>query len=555
MDVCCQRRARARLLVVALCTWAATAATAASAGPAPSLSADPLTGNYQYRDAEGDALVAGVAVRLGGRWQSSADYPHHRVAEDTFREASGASGRQLTIVHDGRTDLPELTVTLRQHEQPVWLEVALSARNAGKRPLQVQGLRALQAGEGGLALAGTPGASANGSSSATAWRVLSDSYSEDRPVLAVHDFGDEGAVHRAVGSQLLYDRDSGHSFFVGALRSARWLTVARLHAEQGRATGLDVESIGTTELAREYSLEHSPPADRIELALPLPAGARLEAEPLMVQVGADYHAQLEAYGEQVRERLHARVDAPTPLGWWSWTAYYFGINQGSALTNASALAERLRPLGYRYFHIDEGYQYARGEYATPDAAMFPGGMRALESHVTALGLVPGIWTAPFEVSERSWLFHQHPEWLVRNAAGRPIHIGYVDGEDQLYALDTTHPGARDYLRATYRTLVRDWGIRYIKLDFMEDSAVEGRHYRADTTALEAQRIGLQVIRDAVGDDVLLDKDGSPMLNPVGIIDTGRISVDTSHDYDDIRLSAGGVAARYYMNRRFFINDP
>jgi hypothetical protein len=523
----------------------------ALAGPPPTLSADARTGHYEYGDAAGGALRAGVAVRVAGRWQDDAAYPVHRISEGTFRDAS-ADGRQLTIVHGGRADLPELTVTLRLHAaaaRPAWLEVALSARNTGKRALRIEGLRALQAGGGGLALA------AEGAATGAGVRVLSDSYSEDRPILQVHDLGDEGAVHRAVGSQLLVDRASGRSFLVGALRSARWITIGRLHVAAGQVAGLDVESVGTTELARGNSLEHSPPQDAVELSLPLRPGERLEAEPLMVQLGDDCHAQLESYGDELRARLHARVAAPTPLGWWSWTSYYFGINQGSALTNASALATQLRALGYDYFHVDEGYQFARGEYATSDAAAFPGGMRAFESHVTAQGLLPGIWTAPFEVSGRSWVYSHHPEWLVRNAAGKPIHLGFVDGEDQLYALDPTHPGAQDYLRRTYRTLTRDWGIRYIKLDFMEDSAVEGRHYRPDTTALEAQRIGLQVIRDTVGDGVLLDKDGSPMLNPVGLVDTGRISVDTSHDYKDIRLSAGGVAARYWMNRRLFINDP
>jgi alpha-galactosidase len=57
---------------------------------------------------------------------------------------------------------------------------------------------------------------------------------------------------------------------------------------------------------------------------------------------------------------------------------------------------------------------------------------------------------------------------------------------------------------------------------MKDSAAEGYYYHPNTTALEAQRIGLQTIRDAVGDSVLLDKDGSEMLKPVGILDMGRI---------------------------------
>ena len=122
-------------------------------------------------------------------------------------------------------------------------------------------------------------------------------------------------------------------------------------------------------------------------------------------------------------------------------------------------------------------------------------------------------------------------------------------------LDTTNPGAQDYLRQTYSTLAKDWGIRYIKLDFMDDTAIEGYYYKPNTTALEAQRVGLQVIREAVGDHVLLDKDGSPMLNPVGLVDTGRISQDTGHKFIASRDAAAGVAARFFMNGNYYLADP
>jgi hypothetical protein len=90
---------------------------------------------------------------------------------------------------------------------------------------------------------------------------------------------------------------------------------------------------------------------------------------------------------------------------------------------------------------------------------------------------------------------------------------------------------------------------------MEDTAVEGFFYRPNTTALEAQKIGLQIIRQVVGEQVLLDKDGSPMLNPVGIVDAGRISQDTGHSFEATRDAGAGIAARYYMNRNFFVSDP
>jgi hypothetical protein len=323
---------------------------------------------------------------------------------------------------------------------------------------------------------------------------------------------------------LIYNRESHESLFVGTLTSERFLTILRLYVggigDAIHIARYEVDSAGTTEMEKENSLEKSAPIDWVELSLPVAPGSELSSEMLAISAGKDYHHQLETYGSLIRKIHHGRVSAPPLMGWWSWTAYYFGLNEGAALTNAAWEAENLKPFGYDMFHIDEGYQFARGDYGTADAVLFPHGLAPLEDKVRGLGLMPGIWTAPFEVSERSSVYVHHPDWLVKNAQGQPIHAGFVVRQrDPLYVLDTTNPAAQEYLRSTYRKLAREWGIRYIKMDFMDDSAIEGYYYKPHTTAMEAQRIGLQIIRDTVGDGVYLDKDGSAMLNPVRSVST------------------------------------
>jgi hypothetical protein len=397
-------------------------------------------------------------------------------------------------------------------------------------------------------------------------RILSDSFSEDWPPFQIYDLGKApNGLHLGVGSQLIYNRNSGQSLFFGALTSDRFLTILHLKTSGDSSNGAQiasftVDSTGTTEIQStddESGLRNAPAENRIELSLPLAPGAAINSERLMFAAGDDYHTQLEAYGTAIRELHHARVTGDNLLGWWSWTAFYHKITSGDVLTNAQWLAQHLKSFGYNYFHIDEGYQYARGEYATPDATRFPNGMFDLEHEIGHLGLTQGIWTAPFEATDRSWVYQNHKDWLVHNARGEPIGVGDVDEgiPDHIFVLDATNPEAQDYLRQTYRTLVRDWGVRYIKLDFMDTTAIEGYYHRPHTTALEAQRIGLEVIRKTVGDDVLLDKDGSPMLNVVGIVNEGRVSLDTGHSFSHSLESAPGIFARYYMNRNFFVNDP
>lgn len=360
-------------------------------------------------------------------------------------------------------------------------------------------------------------------------RVLSDSFSEDRPPITIRDLGNPPEkyldskrhppagtekLHRAVGSQLIYNRQSYESLFLGALTSDRFLTFLRLHlatAQGGsrRLAAYEVDSAGTTEVAEENALEFFP-QDRVELRIPVAPGTSLSSERLLFGLSTDYHNQLETYGSLIRQLHHARVTAPLLMGWWPWTAFYDGLNEGLALTNADWEAAHLKSLGYKMFLIDDGYQYARGEYATTNATKYPHGMASLFYQIHGLGLTPAIWTAPFQVSVRSWVYKHHPDWPVKNANGQPIHGGSLDGgKEPLFILDTTNPSAQAYLRMTYSTLVKRWGVHFIKMDFMDDTAVEGYYYKPGTTALEAQRIGLQIIRDTVGEDVYLDKDGSP----------------------------------------------
>ncbi len=515
-------------------------------------------GSYQFGPTGSpSALQASIGALVDHTWLRPGNYPSHSVSESPFSDALG-SGRQLTVACSGLRGSPDLIYVLQLYTQNPYGTVQVRVRNGTGKATSVQAIRSVEAtGDSIVNLGGHPSGE----------RILSDSFSEDWPDLVIYDLGEApGGMHRGVGSQLIYNRQTKQSLFLGALTSDRFLTLLRLKTE-GKGAGAKiasytVESTGTTEIQKDFSQAASLKAkslqsDRIELSLPLNQGEEMSSERVMFAAGPDYLGQLLAYGSAIRCLHHARISNQIPMGWWSWTAYYAAINEGETLANADWLSQHLNSLGYNFFQIDEGYQYARGEYVTANATQFPDGMRFVAHRILRDGLTVGLWTAPFEVSSRAWVYEHHKDWLVHNAKGQPIPLEDVwkQNVDTLYALDMTHPGAQEYLRQTYKTLVREWGVRFIKLDFMDTTAIEGFYYRPNTTALEAQRIGLQVIRDAVGDEVLLDKDGSPMLNPVGIVDTGRVSADTGHSFLRSKTAASGIAARFYMNGNFFINDP
>jgi hypothetical protein len=515
-------------------------------------------GTYEIRTGNGGHSIirARVAAEIDHKWVRSTDYPKHEISQSGFEDALGR-GKKITVTSSGLPNFPDIAYALQLYEGKPFGVIEAEVQNHAGNPVTIQSIRSVEAVGKTIIDLGGPQKSD---------RVLSDSFSEDWPPLQIYDLGKAPqGMHRAVGSQLIYNRQSKESLFLGALTSNRLLTIIHLQAQSATPDGpgvasFTVDSTGTTEIQAtdpESELREGPAENLIELSLPLAAGESITSERLMFAAGKDYHSQLENYGAVIRELHHARVSADNMLGWWSWTAFYTRITQGTALTNAQWLAEHLKELGYDYFHFDLGYGYSRGEYATPNASQFPDGMRDLTHRIGRLGLKVGIWTAPFDVGERAWTYEHHKDWLVHNAHGDPIPIGNaeeVKGE-RLFVLDATHPDAQEYLRQTYRTLVREWGARYIKLDFMDNTAIEGYYHRPNTTALEAQRIGLEIIRKAVGENVLLDKDGSPMLNPVGLVDEGRISQDTGHSFVRSKEAGPGIAARYYMQRNFFNADP
>ena len=282
------------------------------------------------------ALRAGVGVEVDGRWLRAADYPRHAVVQS---QVDGCLGRAVDwqVTYSGISGAPDLIYHLRAYQEEPFGDIQVTVQNTTGKVIHVAKIRSVDATDGPVIDLGGP---------AEEDRVLSDSFSEDRPPITIRDLGDPPdkyldskqpppagteKLHRAVGSQLIYNRQSHESLFFGALTSDLFLTALRLHlapAEGGSPllAGYEVESEGTTELTAENALECFP-QDRVELQVPVEPGASLSSERVLFGLSTDYHNQLETYGSLIRELHHARVTAPPLMGWWSWTAFYYGLNE------------------------------------------------------------------------------------------------------------------------------------------------------------------------------------------------------------------------------------
>jgi alpha-galactosidase len=293
----------------------------------------------------------------------------------------------------------------------------------------------------------------------------------------------------------------------------------------------------------------------------LDPGESLRSERLRVATGLDGWESLEAWAGRMGELMDARVPDRTPTGWC--TRYcYLGLNSAQDVyANLGAIRRQRLPLSL--VMIGDGYQSAVGDWLTPNSERFTD-MTTVAATLRREGRVPGIWTAPFGLAADSQTWTNHPDWVIRDEAGQPVlaweHLG-----QPIYALDTTHPDAAEWLDITFRTLRREWGYDAFKVDFLFAAALPGQRYNPRVTRAQALRQGLELIRQAIGDDAFLLGCGAPLGPAVGLVDGMRIGPDVSTTWEPMLpgdLSAPGTAgalrnniARAYTHRRLWAADP
>ncbi len=110
-----------------------------------------------------------------------------------------------------------------------------------------------------------------------------------------------------------------------------------------------------------------------------------------------------------------------------------------------------------YWWMDAGwYPFKTGWWNTgtwfPDPARFPNGLRPVTDLAHAKGLKVIVWFEPERVHPDSWLYKNHPEWLLGK-----------DGRDKL--LDLGNPEARKWLTDHVSEVLEKQGIDLYRQDF------------------------------------------------------------------------------------------
>lgn len=264
--------------------------------------------------------------------------------------------------------------------------------------------------------------------------------------------------------------------------------------------------------------------------VPLPPGETLWGEwAILYHVELPHPDPLGVYAEAVTRLTPARVPPEPPApGWSSWYQFFDDVSAEDMQRNQRALRDMHKRLPLRVVQLDDGYQPKWGEWLRHNER-FPGGVPAWAERTRADGFEPGLWLSPFTVERGAAIWNEHPDAVLRDARGRPVRAG-ITPKHRFYGLDPTHPAARNFVRKTIDIIANDWGVRYLKLDFLLCGALPASRYDRTKTRAQALRAGLALIREVAGEDAVLLGCGCPLGPAVGLVDLMRVSPDVAPNW-------------------------
>jgi hypothetical protein len=147
------------------------------------------------------------------------------------------------------------------------------------------------------------------------------------------------------------------------------------------------------------------------------------------------------------------------------------------------------------------------------------------------------------VAFTSQLFRDHPEWMIKDAEGKPRSAGrwFWVPNPQMTVLDASHPAAEKWIEETFSRLSSE-GAAYYKIDFIAGSPALGR--------------AMAAIRRGAGPNAWVRYCQTSPLLSVGLANSAYIGADTGdaglQNWIQLeRVNAPLLAASYWVNDRLY----
>jgi len=303
----------------------------------------------------------------------------------------------------------------------------------------------------------------------------------------------------------------------------------------------------------------------------VPPGATAQGETLAIGYFDDALEGLETYADGCARAHEVKLPDKVPSGYCTW--YHARASDQEKTAELAEFAGReLKPFGFDFVQIDDGWQIGSRDFtAHHPAGRYSDGMKPTCEKITGNGLIAGIWLIPFGWNPKCAALADHADWFVKRPDGSIYSVRWAGS-----CLDMTHPEARKFLREVVARITRDWGYKYIKIDglwsgmavkilypspaYREDELGTAVLHDPGKTQVEAYRSGLQLVREAAGDDVFIlgcniAQNARTLGGSFGLVDGMRIGHDIGARWGSIRGCAVPTSHFYFFHNKVWFNDP
>jgi hypothetical protein len=319
-----------------------------------------------------------------------------------------------------------------------------------------------------------------------------------------------------------------------------------MYVRLGRLEGAGFHSLfdRTTDTAIEFPedavlhrMENN--QDVVRLTMPVAGHAlvRIEKNYYTRKLGVPYYSK---YDDR-----HFPV---APIVWSSWTSYYEAVREQDITTNADWLGTHLKPYGFEYVELDDGYDRGpKGEHywiENWDKTKFPHGAAWLTKYIHDRGMKAGVWLVP---NSYAGALKDHPERYVYDKKGQVV-LDYSTP-----ALDQTNPVNLDFLQHEFGVL-DGWGFDYYKFD--GEHAIPkyvptvdlSRLHDPKADFLENYRERVKRIRETIGPDRFIEScpAGTP-LNSIGLVDSYFNGDDLYNNWQGMYPLFSSINSNLFLN--------
>jgi len=277
----------------------------------------------------------------------------------------------------------------------------------------------------------------------------------------------------------------------------------------------------------------------------------VKAPVLRITSAVNGFALMEAWADENTEQKKD-FSSPVRSGWNSWDYYRWTITENEVLRNAECIArDPVLSKHVKRIVIDDGWAYCYGEWEAN--SLFPSGMAVLARELTRMGFEPGLWLAPTIVEPHCRIAQTGYDMLARGESGLPC-LAYECMRRYGFVLDPTQEKVQKHLAAVFSRYA-DMGYKHFKLDFL-GATLKARRF-ADASVPRSQIMGKIVgpIRDVLQGRAGILGCNYHFNGGNTYIDAVRTGGDIHATWKAVRHNVTSVAARFWANKRLWVNDP